>query len=110
MRNEDPPRAEFETVVRQNVGSFPLQVETPQQIVGKVRTQIIYGLPANYWQSYRDNITRVELKDVRQAALRYIHALPVVVVVGDADEIRPQIKRVLPTANVIEYDNQLRKQ
>ncbi len=109
MREKEPPRAEFETVVRQVVGSFPLQVETPQQIVSKVREQIIFGLPANHWQNYRDDLTRVDLTDVRKAALRYIHALPVVVIVGDAREIRPQLERVLPTAKIFEYDDRLRR-
>ncbi len=109
IRSEDPPRAEFETVVREVVGGFPLEVETAQQIVHKVREQLVYGLPREYWQSYRNTITQVELSDVRRAALRYIHALPVVVVVGNAAEVRPQIERVLPTAEIIEYDDQLRR-
>lgn len=109
LRAEDPPRAEFETIVRKLVGSFPLQIETPDQIVDKVEDQIVYGLPPGYWQTYRDTITHVELSEVRKAALRYIHALPVVVVVGNAKVIRPQIRTVLPTAKVVEYDATLRR-
>ncbi len=109
MRSSDPPREEFETVVRKIVGAFPLQVETAQQIVSKVRKQLIYGLPRDYWKTYRDNITRVELSEVRRASLRYIHALPVVVVVGNAAKIRPQIERVLPTATIVEYDDGLKR-
>ena len=107
IRSREPTRDEFESNVRTLVGSFPLQVETADQIVSKVKHQIIYGLPKNYWQGYRDGITRVELPEVRKAALRYIHALPVVVVVGNAAEIRPQIESVLPGAEVIAYDENL---
>jgi zinc protease len=109
MRAEDPPRAEFETTVRKLVGSFPLQVETPDQIVAKVQDQLVYGLPQDYWRTYRDKVTQVELGEVRKAALRYIHALPVVVIVGNAKEIRPQVQAVLPTAKFIEYDAGLRR-
>jgi zinc protease len=109
LRAEDPPRAEFETTVRTLVGSFPLQVETPDQIVAKVQDQLVYGLPPDYWRTYRDTVTHVEVSEVRKAALRYIHALPVVVVVGNAEEIRPQIQAVLPTAKFVEYDAELQR-
>lgn len=109
LRAEDPPLLEYETAVRRLVGSFPLQVETPAQIVAKVQEQLVYGLPEGYWRSYRDSITSVELSEVRKAAQKYIHALPVVVVVGDAKAIRAEIQAVLPTAKVIEYDAELRR-
>jgi predicted Zn-dependent peptidase len=86
-----------------------LQVETPDQIMSKVEDQLIYGLPQGYWKNYRDTVIHVEAAEVRKAALRYIHALPVVVVVGDAKEIRAQIKAVLPTAKLVEYDAELRR-
>jgi len=109
IRRDDPSQIEFDATVRTLVGSFPLKVETPGQIVAKVKEQIIYGLPQGYWQGYRDGITRVERSEIRKTARRYIHALPVVVVVGDAKAIRPQIEEVLPSARVIEYDDLLRR-
>jgi predicted Zn-dependent peptidase len=109
LRADLPPLAEYETAVRKLVGSLPLQIETPEQIVDKVRDQLVYGLPQNYWRTYRDAITGVELAEVRKAAQQYVHALPVVVVVGDAKDVRPQIQAVLPTAKVVEYDGQLRR-
>jgi zinc protease len=109
LRAEDPPRLEYETAVRKLVGSFPLQVETPAQIMAKVQEQLVYGLPESYWRTYRDSLTSVELSEVRKAAQTYIHALPVVVVVGNADAIRAEIQAVLPTAKVIEYDAALQR-
>ncbi|MEX1366129.1 MAG: pitrilysin family protein [Nannocystaceae bacterium] len=109
LRRKDPPEAELETTVRTLVGSFPLEIETPDQIVSKVRDQIIFDLPAGYWKSYRGAITQVELSQVRQAAQRYIHALPVVVLVGDAEAIRPQVEQVLPDAKIVLYDDELRR-
>lgn len=108
LRTEDMPRQEFEAVVRKIVGAFPVEVETADQVVDRVREQLVYGLPKTYWNNYRAEITQVELSEVRNAALRYIHAVPVVVVVGNAAEIRPQVRRALPTAKVIEYDEVLR--
>lgn len=109
LRADDPPRAEYETAVRKLVGAFPLQVETPDQIVDKVEDQLVYGLPEGYWKGYRESITSVELSEVRKAAGKYVHALPVVVVVGNAEAIRGEIKAVLPTAKVVEYDAELRR-
>ena len=109
LRSEDPPLREYETAIRKLVGSFPLQVETPAQIVAKVQEQLVYGLPETYWRTYRDSLTSVELSEVRKAAQKYIHALPVVVVVGDAEAIRGEIQAVLPTAKLVEYDAELRR-
>jgi zinc protease len=109
LRTEDPPLREYETAVRKLVGSFPLQVETPAQIAAKLQEQLVYGLPQDYWRTYRESLTSVELSDVREAAQRYIHALPVVVVVGNAKAIRAEIQAVLPTAKVLEYDAELRR-
>lgn len=110
MRQGDPPLHEFEAAVRTLVGSFPLQVETPNQIVSKVKAQLIYDLPDGYWQTYRNNLAMVEVSDVHTAALRYMHALPVVVVVGDAAKIVPQIEQVLPDASIVQYDDRLQVQ
>lgn len=109
LRSSDPPLPEYETAVRKLVGSFPLEVETPDQVVDKVRDQLVYGLSQGYWKGYREGIIGVELGDVRTAAQRYVHAVPVVVVVGNAKEIRPQVEAVLPTAKVVEYDAALRR-
>lgn len=109
IRRDDPPRLELEATVRALVGAFPLQIETPDQIVDKVKEQLIFGLPTGHWDGYRDGITKVELPDVHKAALRYIHALPVVVVVGDASELRPQIEQVLPGSEIVLYDDRLQR-
>ncbi|MCA9705947.1 MAG: insulinase family protein [Myxococcales bacterium] len=109
LRTEQTPRREFEATVRKIVGAFPLEVETAEQVVDLVREQLVYGLPPSYWKDYRQGITEVELSEVRKAALRYIHALPVVVVVGNAAQIRPQLSQVLPTATIVEYDAVLRR-
>lgn len=109
IREEDPPPVELEGTVRTLVGRFPLQIETPDQIVGKVKEQLIYDLPKGYWQGYREAITRVERDQVHRSALRYVHALPVVVIVGDAEQLRPQIEQVLPGAEVVLYDDRLRR-
>jgi zinc protease len=69
----------------------------------------VYGLPQSYWRSYRETLIGIELGEVQRAAQRYIHALPVVVVVGNAKVLRPQIKAVLPTAKVVEYEADLRR-
>ena len=44
MHKEDPTETEFHDAVTQIVGAFPLEIETPGQIAGKVRTVLTYGL------------------------------------------------------------------
>ncbi len=107
MRSEDPTQKEFDEVITQNIGSFPLGIETAQQIAGRVRTTLTYNLPADYWKTYRDELRKVQISDVKAMANRYMHAVPVVVVVGTASKIEPQIKSALPNAKIVRYNTNL---
>ncbi len=109
MRNEDPTDTEFTDAVTQTAGSFPLQIETPNQIAGKVRTLLTYGLDDNYWRTYRDEVRAVKKEDIKAVSAKYIHAVPVIVVVGKAKKVEPLIKEALPKAEIIKYNTDLQR-
>lgn len=51
-------------------GSFALSVETPNAVAQRVLTAAIMGLPANYWDGYRDRILAVTAEEVSEAVKR----------------------------------------
>ena len=55
-------------------------------------TLVIYGLPADYYDTYRNNIRAVTLDAVLEAARRHLHPDQLqTVVVGDARVIRDSL-------------------
>ncbi|MFN2635479.1 MAG: M16 family metallopeptidase [Gemmatimonadaceae bacterium] len=66
-------------------GVFPIRYETTSAIASALANRVIYGLPADYYDSYRENIRRVTSSDVLRAAQSHIHPEQLqIVVVGDA--------------------------
>ncbi len=109
IRNEDPTDTEFTDAVTQTAGSFPLEIETPNQIARKVRTILTYGLSNDYWRTYRDEVRAVQKADIKAVASKYIHAVPVIVVVGKAKKVEPLLKEALPDAEIIKYNTDLQR-
>jgi predicted Zn-dependent peptidase len=107
IREEPMPAEDVARVQAKITGSFPLQLETADQIAGKVSETLIYGLPADYYKVYRDKIAAVTPEDAATAAKKYMHAIPHVVVVGKAKKIEEQIKQALPEATIVKYDTDL---
>ena len=107
IRGEAPTQEEVDRVVQKLLGNFPLGLETPSEIAGKVREALIYNLPPTYWETYREELLSVTPESVHEAARKYIHPVPHVVLVGKASKILPQLQEVLPDAEVIVYDEEL---
>ena len=74
-------------------GIFPIQAETQEGLTNLLLSQQVNNLPADYLQTYRDKINAVTLDDVERAAQKYITPDKVaVVIVGDVEEVLPQVK------------------
>ena len=61
------------------VGNFPLQIETPQQVAGRVATIALYGLERNYWDTYREKLSALSAVDLYGVARRYLHPRELVI-------------------------------
>lgn len=109
IRSAEPPAPEFEAVVRKMIGSFPLEIETADQIAERLREALVYDLPTDYWRVYREQLDAVKPTDVKDVAKKYVHPIPHVVVVGRADKVEKQLKQVFPKAKIVKYDAELRK-
>ncbi len=73
-------------------GVFPIRYETTAAIASALATLVIYGLPADYYDTYRNNIRGVTVDDVLEAAKSHLHPDQLqTVVVGDAKIIRESL-------------------
>jgi predicted Zn-dependent peptidase len=94
IREEAVPPAEMDNAKRALVGSFALSLEEPQSLLGNIVTQKIFGLPADYWDTYPQKVASVTAQDVQRAAQKYVDLEHLqVVAVGDAPKIREALVR-----------------
>lgn len=101
MRTE--PVADSELVAAKGylVGSFPLSIETPQQVAGQVSTVKLLGLPDDYLRTYRNRLAAVTAADVMAAARRVIRPdSAVIVLVGDGLGVYDKLTQIAPVRMV----------
>jgi zinc protease len=97
MRNEAPPDSEVATAKNYLVGSFPLSIQTPEQIANAVASARLLGLPDDYVPRFRDRLAAVSAAELAAADRRYLTTdHMVVVVVGDATRILDGVKKLGP--------------
>ncbi len=112
LRAEEPSEEEFEAAVKGMALSFPLGIETAQQVARKVAHTLTYGLPEDYYKTYRDKLLAVKRQDMKTTASRFIHSVPIIVIVGRRTKIDKQLAKVeaLRDAEIFHYDTELRRQ
>jgi zinc protease len=106
---EPIPAEELAAAHRYLADSFPLQIETADRVADLLADLRVYGLPDDYWDSFRTMIRKVSVNDALTAAKTYIHPESlVIVVVGTAAEIVPQLEKYGPVRVVDAEGKQLR--
>ena len=96
--NEPIPQAEFEASKGALVGSYPLSIETADEVAAAVANARLYGLPGDYVQTYRvrlGEVTPAAAQAAARAAIRPDGA--VIVVVGDAQQLYDRVRGIAPT-------------
>jgi zinc protease len=94
IRDERVPQDEFDRAKRTIIGSFALQLESPQSLLGNIITQKLNGLPADYWDTYPTKIAAITPDDVQRVARQYLDLAKLqVVAVGDASRIADILKQ-----------------
>jgi zinc protease len=74
-------------------GSFPLRMETQEGLNNQLVSQQLYGLPEDYLQTYRENISAVTADDVARVAQKYINPDKLaMILVGDTRQLLPQVR------------------
>ena len=91
--NDDIPQPEWDAAVNNLVASFPNSVQTVQAIADRVQRLLLYGLPMDYYASYRERLAQVTPRQAQQVARR-VFALdnPTLVAVGDLSQIEAPIR------------------
>jgi zinc protease len=84
-------------------GSFPLTIETPNDIAAQVLQAVFYELPLQEISTFRERVLAVTPDDIQRVAKQYIRPDRLsIVLVGNAKAFLPQLqKRGLPDLEVI---------
>jgi zinc protease len=90
---EPVPAAELQSTVANIVGSFPNSVQTVQGLTGRMETLLTYGLPLNFWSTYRERVAAVTPAELAAVGRQKLTANAVTVVVaGDLSKIEAPIR------------------
>lgn len=108
---EPIPADELSAALNNLVASFPSSVQTVQGLAERVQRVLLYGLPLDYWSTYREKLAAVTPSQAQQAGRRHMAIdAPTLVVVGDLSKIEAPIRaRNLGTVEVWDREgNKLR--
>ena len=71
LRDTPVPESELASARRAIVGGFALDLESPQQVLGYYIDNWLYGLPADYWDTYPARVMAVTAAQAQAAAKKY---------------------------------------
>lgn len=90
---EPVPGTELQGHVNNLVSGFPSSVQTVQALTGRIQNLIVWGLPVDFYTSYRERLAAVTADDVRKVATsRLTPDNLIVVVAGDVAKIEAPIR------------------
>lgn len=94
IASEPVPAQELDNAKRALVGRFALSLESPQALLSNVATQKIYGLPADYWDTYPQRVEAITAADVQRVAKKYYDPQRLqIVAVGDGASIKATLEK-----------------
>jgi hypothetical protein len=97
ISSEPVDAAELEAAKGYLVGSFPISIQTAEQVAGEVAVTRLLGLPIEDLLQRRERLSAVSVDDVRRVASRYLRPDGLwVVVVGDATRVLAGLERIAP--------------
>ena len=92
IRTDPPTESELAEVRDYLVGVFPLRFETTTGIASALEPMAIYGLPDDYWHTYRTNLEAVTVDEVQAAATELVRPdEALILLTGDAAAIRDEL-------------------
>lgn len=92
MRNEPVTQSELDLAKSFIAGGFARSLESPQTVAGFALNINMYGLPADYYETYLQKLSAVTIDDVSRMAKKYITPSKArIVVVGNKDEVMDKL-------------------
>ena len=93
IRSEPVDQSELALAVDYLVGVFPLRFESTAAVASALAAQSIYGLADDFYDAYRSRIGSVSAEALRRVAREHLRPDDLqIVVVGDADRVRPSLE------------------
>lgn len=103
LRTGDIPGDDLAQAKSYLTGSFPLNIETPQEVAGQVASNRLLGRDDAYLEEYRSRVAAVEAAEIAAAATRHVHPdRMLIVVVGDATEVLDRVRPFADRVRVID--------
>jgi len=93
IREAGPTEAELAEVRDFLIGIFPLRFETTSGIAGAIEPLAVYGLPADWWHTYRDHLEAVGTTEVHAVARELVRPdEALILLAGDASRLRVELE------------------
>lgn len=74
------------------LNDFVFKFETPSDVASQFAQLELYGLPADYWETYRDRVNAVTLEDVKRVAKQYLRPDEMTVLILGNPSIRSEVE------------------
>jgi predicted Zn-dependent peptidase len=105
LSTEKVPDSELQVVKNVLTGQFSQSLEQPGTVANFALTTARYGLPADYYEKYLQNLQNVSPDDVAAMAKNYINPDRAhILVVGNKDDVADRLKQFSPEGKVNFYD------
>jgi hypothetical protein len=105
LKTEKVPERELSRVKNNMAGNFALSLERPRTIASFAINMEKYDLEKDYYKNYLKNLEAVSSERVHEAAQEYMRpGGSYIVVVGKAEEIAENLKKLLPESELKYYD------
>jgi zinc protease len=105
LQEEPVPSPELDLQRQYNVGNYLLSLENAGRTAQRVQEIELYALEPDFYKHYARRMAETTSAQVQEMAKKYLSVEDlVVVVVGKADEIRDELKKI---GKLIEYDLEL---
>ncbi|QOJ14639.1 MAG: insulinase family protein [Planctomycetia bacterium] len=101
LRTDPPTDRELSDTKAYVLGSFPGDRETPQQVAAALWMLELNGLPESYYEQMLSKIASTTAADCTRVVSEHLDpAKMVIVVVGSADALQPELEKIGPVERV----------
>jgi predicted Zn-dependent peptidase len=103
IRTQPISEKEMEDAKGLLTGNFALSLENPADFAGQLAARNLTGVPIEEFKTYLHSLQQVTPEQATAAAAKYIDSEhPIIVVVGDAKALKPQLEKI---RRVVVVDN-----